>query len=33
MTIINQANELGTYMFLYTGGEPMVRKNDLLRLW
>ena len=22
--IINQANELGTYMFLYTGGEPMV---------
>ena len=30
--IINQANELGTYMFLYTGGEPMVRKNDLLRL-
>ena len=30
--IINQANELGTYMFLYTGGEPMVRKKDLLRL-
>jgi len=30
--IINQANELGTYMFLYTGGEPMVRKNDLIRL-
>ena len=22
--IINQANELGTYMFLYTGGEPML---------
>ena len=31
-SIIHQANELGTYMFLYTGGEPMVRKNDLIRL-
>ena len=30
--IINQANELGTYMFLYTGGEPLVRKKDLIRL-
>lgn len=31
-SIINQANELGTYMFLYSGGEPLVRKADLIRL-
>jgi len=31
-SIINQANELGTYMFLYSGGEPMVRKADIIRL-
>ncbi len=31
-SIINQANALGTYMFLYSGGEPLVRKNDLIRL-
>ena len=31
-TIINQANELGTYMFLYSGGEPLVRKKDIIRL-
>ena len=30
--IINQANELGCYFFLYTGGEPLVRKEDLIRL-
>lgn len=30
--IINQATALGTHMFLYTGGEPMVRKADLIRL-
>ena len=30
--IINQANELGTYFFLYSGGEPLVRKADLIRL-
>lgn len=30
--IIKQANELGTYFFLYSGGEPMVRKKDLIRL-
>lgn len=30
--IITQANELGTYFFLFSGGEPLVRKNDLLRL-
>lgn len=30
--IINQGKELGTYFYLYSGGEPMVRKNDLIRL-
>lgn len=31
-SIINQANELGTHVFIYTGGEPLVRKADLIRL-
>ncbi|MDY3072970.1 MAG: radical SAM protein [Eubacteriales bacterium] len=31
-SIINQANELGTYFFLYSGGEPLVRKKDIIRL-
>lgn len=30
--IIKEAKELGTYMFIYTGGEPLVRKDDLIRL-
>lgn len=30
--IVTQANELGTYMFLYSGGEPLVRKKDIIRL-
>ncbi len=30
--IIRQAKELGTYMFLYTGGEPTMRRADLMRL-
>jgi len=31
-SIICQANELGTYFFLYSGGEPLVRKSDLIKL-
>ena len=31
-SIICQANALGTYFFLYSGGEPLVRKKDILRL-
>ncbi|MEE0956065.1 MAG: radical SAM protein [Eubacterium sp.] len=31
-SIVNQANDLGCYMFIYTGGEPLVRKKDLIRL-
>lgn len=25
--IITQGKELGTYMYIYSGGEPLVRKN------
>ena len=31
-SIIRQGKELGIYMYIYTGGEPLVRKNDLIRL-
>ena len=30
--IIKQGKELGTYMYLYTGGEPTIRRADLMRL-
>ena len=30
--IIRQGKELGVYMYIYTGGEPLVRKNDLIRI-
>lgn len=30
--IVNQGTALGTYLYLYTGGEPLVRKKDLIRL-
>ena len=30
--IITQGKELGVYMYIYTGGEPLVRKEDLIRL-
>ncbi|MBQ9330470.1 MAG: radical SAM protein [Oscillibacter sp.] len=30
--IIHQGKELGVYMYIYTGGEPLVRKHDLIRL-
>lgn len=30
--IICQGKELGIYMYIYTGGEPLVRKKDLIRL-
>ena len=30
--IVKQANEMGTYMFLFSGGEPLVRKRDIIRL-
>ena len=31
-SIITQAEELGIHAFLYTGGEPLVRKADLVKL-
>lgn len=30
--IICQGKELGVYLYVYTGGEPLVRKKDLIRL-
>ncbi len=30
--IVRQGKELGTYIYLFTGGEPMVRKKDIIRL-
>ncbi len=30
--IIKEAKDLGTYMFLLSGGEPLVRKKDLIKL-
>lgn len=30
--IICQGKKLGTYMYIYTGGEPLVRKDDIIRL-
>ncbi len=31
-SIITQGKELGVYVYIYTGGEPLVRKKDLIRL-
>lgn len=30
--IIVQGKEMGTYMYIFTGGEPLVRKNDVIKL-
>lgn len=31
-SIIKQGNELGIYMYIYTGGEPLVRKDDVIKI-
>jgi MoaA/NifB/PqqE/SkfB family radical SAM enzyme len=31
-SIIEQGKELGVFFYIYTGGEPLVRKKDLIRL-
>lgn len=31
-SIITQGKKLGIYMYIYTGGEPLVRKQDLIRI-
>jgi MoaA/NifB/PqqE/SkfB family radical SAM enzyme len=30
--IINQGKELGTHFYIFTGGEPLVRKHDIIKL-
>ncbi len=30
--IIRQGKQMGTYMYIYTGGEPLVRKKDIIAL-
>ncbi|OUO32552.1 radical SAM protein [Olsenella sp. An293] len=31
-SIIDQGRELGCHVYIYTGGEPLVRKDDLIRI-
>mgnify|MGYP001625339085 CR=1 FL=1 len=31
-SIIRQGKEMGTYMYIYTGGEPLMRKKDLIEI-
>ena len=31
-SVISQAVELGTHFFMFTGGEPLIRKNDIIKL-
>lgn len=31
-SVIDQGTKMGTYLYIYSGGEPMVRKDDLIRL-
>ena len=31
-SIITQGQEIGIFMYIYTGGEPLVRKNDIIEL-
>lgn len=30
--IVKQGKELGTFMYIFSGGEPLVRKDDIIRL-
>lgn len=30
--VITQGKELGTYLYMFTGGEPLVRKADIIRI-
>ena len=30
--IVSQGKELGTHVYMFTGGEPLIRKNDIIRL-
>lgn len=31
-SVVNQGVELGTHLYLFTGGEPLIRKDDLIKL-
>lgn len=31
-SIIQQGKKMGTYMYIYSGGEPLVRKKDIIKL-
>ncbi len=31
-SIVTQGVEMGTHFYMFTGGEPLIRKNDILRL-
>lgn len=31
-SIITQGKQLGTYMYIYSGGEPLIRKDDIIKL-
>ncbi|MFA9424197.1 MAG: radical SAM protein [Sedimentibacter sp.] len=31
-SIIQQGKKLGTYMYIYSGGEPLMRKDDIIKL-
>lgn len=31
-SIVTQGKALGTHIYIYTGGEPLVRKRDLIRI-
>lgn len=31
-SIVTQGKELGTHMYIYTGGEPLVRKHNLIKI-
>jgi len=31
-SVIRQGKKLGTYMYIYSGGEPLVRRRDIIRL-
>lgn len=30
--IVRQGKEMGTHFYMFTGGEPLVRKDDVIRL-
>ena len=31
-SVVTQGKKLGTYLYMFTGGEPLVRKDDLIKL-